>query len=135
MTKVLKCNNCNIVVDELLAFVQNKIDVMDEDSLCRICKSAFDKNVIEKSKTLLFESVPTDRRKINRKRAGKEQRDIEDIISLFKSADPDIIPVFVARDLHMLPPVTFDHVDVTDFLRKITLMRAELDEIKSTYAT
>ncbi|CAF4935793.1 unnamed protein product [Pieris macdunnoughi] len=30
---IVKCNNCNIVICELLAFVQNKADVMDEDSI------------------------------------------------------------------------------------------------------
>lgn len=133
MTNILKCSNCNIIVDELLAFIQNKVDVMDEDSLCRICVSAFDSTVIKTSKSLLFESLATDQKKKVRKNKGKEQRDVEDIVLLFKSVtNPEIIPVFVARDLSKLPPVTFDHVDVTDFLKKMVLMRQDIDEIKSS---
>ncbi|XP_061729174.1 uncharacterized protein LOC133534100 [Cydia pomonella] len=138
MTNILKCSKCNIVVDELLTFVQNKIDVMDEDSLCRICTSAFEVESIEKSKTLLFESIPTEKKRIvrrNRKRTEKQRRDVEDIISLFKGTDPELVPTFVARDIHLLPPVTFDHVDVTDFLKKITVMRAEIEDIKSNFVT
>ncbi|XP_047997526.1 uncharacterized protein LOC125235128 [Leguminivora glycinivorella] len=138
MTNVLKCDKCNIVVDELLTFVQNKIDVMDEDSLCRICVSTFDEESIAKSKSLLFESIPTEKKKVarrNRNKSGKQRRDIEDIIGLFKGTDPELIPTFVARDLHLLPPVTFDHIDITDFLKKLTIMRAEIAHIKSTFVT
>lgn len=92
-TSTLKCTSCNIVIDELLAYVQNKLSVIDEESLIRICVSAFKSDEIKKSKSLLFESLPTDKRKILRKKGGKENRDILDIIVLFKSVDPDIAPV------------------------------------------
>lgn len=38
---------------------------------------------------------------------------LDDIICVFKEADPNEIHVFVARELHKLPPVLFDHVYVT----------------------
>ncbi|KAJ2943368.1 hypothetical protein O0L34_g12177 [Tuta absoluta] len=135
MTNIVKCNECNLVVDELLSFLQNKIDVVNEDTLCQICVSAFSAADIQKSKELLFASIPTDKRNIRRKKAGKEQRNIEDIISLLKGVDPEIIPVFVARDLHKLPPVTFDHVDVTSLLRDIVLLQTAVQDIRRNYAT
>ncbi|KAH9629561.1 hypothetical protein HF086_008605 [Spodoptera exigua] len=36
-SKLLKCSSCNIVINEVLAFVCNKIDVMDEESISHIC--------------------------------------------------------------------------------------------------
>ncbi|KAJ2937418.1 hypothetical protein O0L34_g18604 [Tuta absoluta] len=135
MTNIVKCNECNLVVDELLSFLQNKIDVVNEDTLCQICVSAFSAADIQKSKELLFASIPTDKRNIRRKKAGKEHRNIEDIISLLKGVDPEIIPVFVARDLHKLPPVTFDHVDVTSLLRDIVLLQTAVQDIRRNYAT
>ncbi|CAB3250790.1 unnamed protein product [Arctia plantaginis] len=36
MTSILKCVNCNMVLDEMLAYVQNKISIVDEDSLAEI---------------------------------------------------------------------------------------------------
>lgn len=50
---------------------------------------------------------------MTRKKEGKSQRDIEDIICLFKDTDPDKTPIFVSRDLNKLTPVTFDHIDVS----------------------
>lgn len=134
--KVLKCINCNLVVNELLTFVQNKHDVMDNESLVRICSTAFTMEDIEKAKSLLFQSVTTDLRQIRRKnKDGKSNKDLFDIIEVFKATDPEIIPIFVARDLNQLPPVTFDHVDCTKLLKDIVLLQNELKAIKSTYVT
>lgn len=104
MANRVKCATCNIVIDELLAYIHNKLSVIDEESLKRICVSAFTSSEISKSKSLLFESLAADQRKIIRKRKGKEERNIDDIICVLKSVDPDKIPIFVARELEKLPP-------------------------------
>lgn len=135
MEAILKCNSCNIVVNELLTFVMNKLDVMDEESLCNICVSSFSSEDIKKSKELLFQSIPIVKKKINRRKHGKERRDIDDIIGLVKITDPDALPVFVARDLHRLPPVTFDSVDVTCLLKDLVMLKTDIQTIKMKYAT
>lgn len=56
---------------------------------------------------------------------------MQDIITLMKSTDPDDVPAFVAKELHKLAPVTFDHVDVTRLLKDITTLKASLAEVKS----
>ncbi|CAB3231482.1 unnamed protein product [Arctia plantaginis] len=63
----LKCNVCNIVIDELLAYIQNKISVSDEETIVKICASTFASEQIEKSNKLLLESLPAELRKSNRK--------------------------------------------------------------------
>lgn len=133
----VKCLNCNVVIDELLTFIMNKVDVMDQESLMRICVSSFSVEEVEKSKKLLFDSISTDIRKIKQKKKndGKIQRDLEDILTVIKSTDPEKIPIFVAKELHRLPPVTFDHVDVTSLLKDIVVLKSQLDQIKNNYAT
>lgn len=135
MTDILKCSSCNIVIDELLSYIQNKISVIDEESLYRICVSNFSSDEIKKSKMLLFESVPTKKPPINRKNKGKEQRDLEDIVCLLRSVQTDQIPIFVARHLEKLPPVTFDHLDCTKLLKDLVKLQSEVSTIKDTYAT
>lgn len=71
MSKVVKCISCNVVIDELLSYIQNKISVIDEDTLVRLCTSSFSSEDIEKSKTLLYESVPVEKAKIKRKKQRK----------------------------------------------------------------
>lgn len=136
MTETLKCNSCNIVIDELLAYVQNKLSLIDEESLVKICVSTFNSDQIKKSKSLLFESIPSDlTRKPTRKGHGKEDRTMYDIISVFKVIDSDVMPIFVARNLEKLPPITFDHLDVSDLLKKIVILQEEVKNLKSTCVT
>lgn len=130
----LKCVNCNVVISEVLAFIRNKHDIMDNESLIRICESAFSEDEIDKAKNLLFTTVKTVQKCISR-RKQKKQKDLEDIISVFKTSDPEQIPLFVAYDLHKLPPICFDHVDVTKLLKDLLVLRAEIMQIKTTYAT
>ncbi|KAI5651985.1 hypothetical protein NE865_00322 [Phthorimaea operculella] len=87
------------------------------------------------AKNLLFESISTTKRKKIRKRQGKTLRDIDDIICVLKETDPELIPTFVARDLHKLPPVVFDHVDVTRLLKDLLTMKCEMQRIADEYAT
>lgn len=133
-SNVVKCSTCNIVINELLAFVNNRIDVMDEVSISRICISAFSECEITNAKDLLFESVPTTLIRKVRKRNGKSLRNLDDIICVFKEADPNEIPIFVARELHKLPPVLFDHVDVTRLLKDIVKLQRDVKDIKEQYA-
>lgn len=72
-----------IVIYVLLAFMQNKIGVMDKESLVRLYSTAFKEKEIENAKNLLSGSVTTNIRKIVRKNVGKEQRDLY-IVSIFK---------------------------------------------------
>lgn len=133
--QTLKCANCNLVISEVLAFINNKLDVMDNESLVRICASAFTIDEVEKAKALLFDSIKTNKRNISRRKDGKIQRDLEDIISVLKNTDPELVPIFVAKELNKLPPVTFDHVDVTGLLKELVWLKSEVQEIKQNYAT
>ncbi|KAF9807217.1 hypothetical protein SFRURICE_003332, partial [Spodoptera frugiperda] len=105
------------------------------DSLLKICLSSFSSDQIDEAKTLLFESLPDEHRKKVRKGQGKENRDLMDIISLFKIVDSDVMPVFVARDLEKLPPITFDHLDVSKLLKDLILVQSEIKNMKSSFVT
>lgn len=135
MSTTVKCASCNIVINELLSYVQNKISIITEDSLMKICLSSFSSDQIDEAKTLVFESLPDEYRKRVRKGQGKENRDLMDIISLFKVVDSDVMPVFVARDLEKLPPITFDHLDVSKLLKDLILVQSEIKNIKSSFVT
>lgn len=131
----MKCANCNVVICELLSFVQNKIDIMDEDSISRLCTTTYTKEDISVAKDLLFDSVHTGKRKVTRKKEGKSQKDIEDIICLFKDTDPDKTPIFVSRDLNKLPPVTFDHIDASKLLKDLIILRDNMRQFEENYVT
>ena len=126
---IVKCANCNIVINEVLCFVQNKIDVMNSVSLSLLCRQSFNEDEILKAKRLLFESIP--QRLVKRKGEDRKSKNIEDIMGILRGSDPENIPIFVARDLQKLPPVTFDHVDVTRLLKDITLLQSQVMSLQN----
>lgn len=79
----LKCGNCNIVICELLSYIQYKHDVMDKDSLIKMCDAHFSESEVESAKKLLFESVTTKEPVISRRSEGKKIRNLDDIVSFF----------------------------------------------------
>ncbi|CAH2087198.1 unnamed protein product [Euphydryas editha] len=129
----VKCNNCNIIINEVLSFIQNKLDVMNNVSLALICKQSFSEEDIAEAKSLLYESVQ--QKKVKRRGDDGKIKNIEDIIGLLKGADPDIFPIFVAKDLQKLPPVSFDHIDATRLLKDILVIQKELSLIKEKCST
>ncbi|XP_028159727.1 uncharacterized protein LOC114352344 [Ostrinia furnacalis] len=131
----VKCNSCNIVIDELLSYIQNKISISDEESLVKICSSFFTTEQIENSNILLFQAVPSELKRKIRKGKGKENRELYDIISFFKATDQDVLPIFVARDLEKLPPITFDHLDVSKLLKDLVRVQTEIESLKSSCVT
>lgn len=129
---MIKCAGCNVVICEVLAFIRNQLDLMDNESLIRICVTGFSEEDIDEAKKLLFSTIKTNKKIVSR-RKEKKLKDLEDIITIFKTTDPDLVPIFVAYDLHRLPPVCFDHVDVTKLLKDIVSLRAEVTDIKNNY--
>lgn len=134
-SKVVKCPTCNIVINEVLAFVSNKIDVVTEETISRVCISAFSETDILEAKNLLFDSITTITRNIHRKGCRKTLREIDDIIWMFKNTTAEERPIFVARDLHKLPPLLFEHLDVTKLLKDILLVRQEVVSLREQSAT
>ncbi|XP_053603500.1 uncharacterized protein LOC128671211 [Plodia interpunctella] len=134
LSNTVKCSNCNVVINEVLSFLQNVLDVMDEESIHQLCTTSFSPEDIVKAKSLLYESIPSGKKMPVRRKDGKKNvsRDLEDMISLLKRTDPELYPVFVARDLHKLPPVTFDHVDVTRLLKDISRLQYRVSGLEKT---
>ncbi|XP_047031245.1 uncharacterized protein LOC124638345 [Helicoverpa zea] len=119
-----------LVANEVLAFLQYQLDVMDEVSVTQICTSNFTEAEIRSAKTLLYETLLMADRMPSRRRDEKGERSLQDIIKVLKETDPEDVPTFVAKELRKLPPVTFDHVDVTRLLKDITSMRSSLVELQ-----
>ncbi|XP_072934994.1 uncharacterized protein [Epargyreus clarus] len=118
-----------LIANEVLAFIQHAIDTMDEVSIIQICKTNFTREEICSAKNLVFESLGMSDRMPSRRKDEKGEKGLQDIINILKVTDPDDIPAFVAKNIHKLPPVTFDHVDVTRLLKDITTLKTSLAEV------
>lgn len=70
-SKTVKCVSCNIVINEVLAFISNKLDVMDNESLVQICATAFTVLEVNTAKLLLFDCIRSGKKNISRRGNGK----------------------------------------------------------------
>ena len=118
-------------VNELLCFVSNKMDVMTQDLLVKLCTDFYGKGVIENAKKLVFakfKSLNLDitlPRFVKRQGHKKKQSDVLDIIGLCQEVGSKL-PVFVARDLSNLPSVSANSFDVASLMRDIEEMKLHL---------
>ena len=110
----------DLVLNELLCFVQSKIDLFDVDLIVKLCEENphFDSEVIEKAKDTLFKLCHNESDKTEwkgRKGEHKGDRNLRDIYNLLQEKGSSA-PKFVAKDLNILPPVTFKTIDVSVLL-------------------
>ena len=113
----------DIIVNEILCFITNKIDLMDHDSLVLTCSKAFSVDDAVAAKSIMKEACTnTDilgtLRIVARTGSDKHKRNIEDIIAMAHKLGTNG-PTFVAKDLRKLPPLTFDSIDVTHLLLRL----------------
>nr|XP_026500129.1 uncharacterized protein LOC113403757 [Vanessa tameamea] len=99
-------------------------------AVVQICESNFKDADIFTAKTILFEAANC---RSTRKGDGKNKRLLQDIIKVLKETEPASLPTFVAKDLHRLPPVTFDYVDVTSLLKDILVLKRNFHCIQADY--
>ena len=88
------------IVDELLCFLSNKIDVLPPQAIEDLCATSFDGIEIENSKKRLFDLCADENSSRFRLRQGpkKSAVNVDDMLRLLQEKGSDV-PVFVARDL------------------------------------
>ena len=112
-------------VDELLFYVQNKLDTSCMDAVVQVCLDFYSQSDIGNSKNTLHNLVQPPYRLIKRRGANKARENMMDICTLFLTTAPEKQPIFVAKSLTKLPPVTTHEFGVGRILN-------ELDEIKGS---
>ena len=124
-------NNTAITVNELLCFISNKIDIMTQDLLVKLCVDFYAKEVIESAKKLVYSKCKALNstimlpRYIKRQGPKKKQSDVLDIIGLCHEMGCNL-PVFVAQDLSHLPSVSANSFDIASLMDEIEDMKIQL---------
>ena len=124
-------NNTAITVNELLCFISNKIDIMTQDLLVKLCVDFYAKEVIESAKKLVYSKCKALNstimlpRYIKRQGPKKKQSDVLDIIGLCHEMGCNL-PVFVAQDLSHLPSVSANSFDIASLMDDIEDMKIQL---------
>lgn len=123
-----------VVIDEILCFIFNKMDTVDPFTMNKICCDFYSEESILCSKNMLVAMYPNpNERIIKRQGPKKSSLNIDDIIKVFqtnKKNKEDNPPVFVAKDLANLPPLTFESLDVSALLHTMKKCQEEVSHLK-----
>ena len=124
----------SIIVNELLCFIQNKIDVMARDLLIQLCVEFYSTQVIAQSKRLLFDSVTTKFRYSRKKGDSKDRENVSDITRVFLELDTSSTVTFVAANLSKLPPLSVNNFDVLSVVREVEALKTSMDRVLGNQA-
>ena len=100
--------------------------MINHDCAWKLCLETNDEDEIKTSKYLLFSLLHNDadttnfiKRRHSKICESKAETNLKDILQLLTEKGTTEFPQFVALDLGNLPPITFDHIDVTALLTQI----------------
>ena len=116
----------NIVVNEVLCFVRNKVKQLPVDALVPPCADLYNVDVIVAAKPLLYNSVPTKSRQVFRKGANKSKISMSGIVKIFLEMEVTNVPIFVARNLSELPPLKMDSPDSFKVIQEIESTKSQI---------
>ena len=126
-----------LIIDELLCFVMNKFDKLDCETMVRLCVETYTCGEIEQSKKQLFEALKDEndvtqfkKRRSYKSSDSKQINNMGDIYQLLQEKGSEHWPTYVASDLNKLPPITFDHIDVTALLTNLQNVKTDVDMLK-----
>ena len=122
------------VINELLCFVDTKSDLIPRDDLVKLCTDFYSDDDIWHAKQTLYEActeVLKERniRMVVRKGPDRNKNNMADICTAMSFLKQDELPVFVAKDLNRLPPITTEHIDTSVLLREIVAIKKGMGNI------
>ena len=128
----------NIVVNELLCFLSNKVRSMTYDSLMKLCMDFYDEETVIAAKSTLLEHVIIPESDDKRKRrigANKKASSMKDILSIFLELTLEDVPLFVANNLHNLPPLSMDNFDMSRVIHDMETIKLQMKILQEAQET
>ena len=122
----------SIIINELLCYVLNKIDLLPTDTLVRLILENFKEAEIERAKALINDNVEETIRAGHRRGQNRVKLNVDDIVKMVAQCNRENLPKFVALNLSQLPPISIDCIDVSELMRKQSLMSMEMCNMKET---
>ena len=116
------------IVNELLCFATNKITTMPYDMLNKLCVDFYNENDIACAKDIIHAYRPTSGRRLVKHRGDiKKKRDVEDILNILLETPLHAMPLFVAKDLANLPPLSMNNFDMASVLKGIENLQQQIN--------
>jgi len=121
----------NIIISEILCYIQNKMDCMSHDFVIKIVTEFYTKENISSAKRLLFDECVETGSRCKKYNIDSAKLDSRDIITKFNEVGADS-PVFVAKNVANLPLATPDAFNLAKISKDITdVLRIEENVVSS----
>ena len=119
------------IINELLCYVLNKIDILPQDTIVRLISENFNDDEVESAKSLLCSHVADSIKAGNRRGQNKKTMSIQDIYKMALECNREELPCFVALNLKKLPPVSVDCIDISALMHKQQVMEIDMSHMKT----
>ena len=98
-----------------MCYVACKIRTCTFDVIVKMCTDFYDGHVITAAKDDLMACVTLseDDKRSGRRRANLKEVHMKDMVSILLKIKPDDVPVFLARDLNNVPPMSLNNFDMS----------------------
>jgi hypothetical protein len=115
------------IVNEVLCYIQNKMDTLPTETIVKLGSGFFKYTDIKYAKEILFKTTPLEGQRLKVYRGeNKAKQDMSDMIMHFHMVPLMDIPVFLAGDISLLPPLSGDSKDSAAILRDLEAMQTQL---------
>ncbi len=122
-----------VYVNELLCFIQNRMQSLPVDNVIKLCMDFYTPEDITASKQMLFEHTenyrPERSRLIKRTGVNKNRDNLHDMVKVFLSIELSDIPSYAAVDLSKLPPLSAFDNDVIGLHREVESLKVNFNMV------
>ena len=120
--------NNDFQINELLCFVACKSRIMPNPQISKLCCDFYSNSAIQEAKDMLLSSTSLpefDKRKTRRKTRIAETN-MQDIITIFYEMKPREMPVFVAKNVNNLPPLSMNNFDMAHIIEEMSNIKCKM---------
>ena len=104
----------------------------------KLCMDFYDEDAVISAKTLLLEHVVIPDNDDKRKRrigGNKKATSMKDILNVFLELSLEDVPLFVANNLHNLPPLSMDNFDMSRVIRDMEALKIQMKVLQEAQET
>ena len=108
------------------------------DSLMKLCMDFYDEETVISAKSTLLEHVVIPENDDKRKRrigGNKKATSMKDILNVFLELTLEDVPLFVANNLHNLPPLSMDNFDMSRVIRDMEAIKLQMKVLQEAQET
>ena len=120
------------IVNEPLCYITNKIEKMPADILVKLCSDFYNDEQIDEAKAILYDTCTrrgyTLPRMVKRRETQQPKRtkDLNDILQIVLELETENTPIFLARNLSNLPPLSYNHFDLGKIINDIEALKNDM---------